>query len=72
MLCVSQGKNACLLVYGAPGTGKSFALEGNNSVGHGAGLVPRAVTAIFEHLCPVPSSQYLLQASLSGTPSHAT
>lgn len=63
-----QGKDALVLVYGAPGTGKTYALEGGSpAAGHTAGIVPKAADAIFGHLSPVPREKYLLQATLSGS-----
>lgn len=57
------------MVFGAPSTGKSFALEGpqlTGASGQAAGIVPRAADAIFGHLQPVPRGKYRLQATLSG------
>lgn len=42
------GQKCCLVAYGAAGSGKSYTLLGSGDTGAEAGVVPRALAAIWE------------------------
>ncbi|KAL1527678.1 hypothetical protein AB1Y20_009064 [Prymnesium parvum] len=45
-----QGFNASIIAYGQTGAGKTFTMEGSSTEGHGAGIIPRSVRHIFDHI----------------------
>eukprot|EP00892_Ulva_mutabilis_P012188 jgi/Ulvmu1/9341/UM050_0092.1 len=64
---ILQGQDACVLVYGAPVSGKTHTLVGQGHLtSFAAGIVPQAVEAILSQLRIVPKDKFQLQATLSG------
>jgi len=47
---VLEGFNCTVFAYGQTGTGKTHTMEGNMDDEEGAGIIPRAVKAVFKHL----------------------
>lgn len=47
---VLEGFNCTVFAYGQTGTGKTHTMEGNMDDPENAGIIPRAVQAVFQHL----------------------
>jgi chromosome segregation ATPase len=54
-----QGYNATIFAYGQTGTGKTHTMIGGSS--ESRGVIPRAVSQIFEHIASDPKNSYLVQ-----------
>ena len=50
-----QGYSTCVIAYGQTGAGKTYTMEGSLEEGSLAGMIPRAVYGIFNHLHSIPN-----------------
>ena len=57
-----QGYSTCVIAYGQTGAGKTYTIEGSLQEGSLAGMIPRAVYGIFDHLQSMP---YLKSCNIS-------
>ena len=48
--CALQGINGTIFAYGQTGAGKTYTMAGDELSGVGAGIIPRSVRHVFEHI----------------------
>ena len=60
---VLEGYNGTIFAYGQTGTGKTFTMEGEDTVPEQGGIMPRSFETIFKAIEADPSKQYLVRAS---------
>eukprot|EP00927_Polykrikos_kofoidii_P024644 TRINITY_DN22371_c0_g1_i1.p1 TRINITY_DN22371_c0_g1~~TRINITY_DN22371_c0_g1_i1.p1 ORF type:complete len:1381 (+),score=219.86 TRINITY_DN22371_c0_g1_i1:125-4267(+) len=70
VLSALQGYNASVIAYGPTGTGKTYTMEGPglrvfDGESDRAGIIPRSMDEIFQHIrhCRGPQSRFLVRAS---------
>jgi len=63
---VLDGYNVCIFAYGQTGSGKTFTMEGSQGSGETLGMIPRAVTQVFNSAAQLKSKgwTYTFQASM--------
>jgi kinesin family protein 11 len=60
---VLQGFNCTVFAYGQTGTGKTHTMEGDLKDNEHAGIIPRSVRGIFEHLQSLDNAEYSVRVS---------
>jgi hypothetical protein len=61
---VLQGFNCTVFAYGQTGTGKTHTMEGDLKDSDKAGIIPRSVRGIFQHLEKMDNAEYSVRALL--------